>query len=54
MIAFAGEQRLGFQLCDVIFRGVELAIEFLQQIVALLGVGFFLGEVDVGVQVAGE
>ncbi len=54
MIAFAGEQRLGFQFGDVIFCVAELAVEFLQQIVALLGVGFFLREMNVGVEVAGK
>jgi hypothetical protein len=54
VIAFAGEQRLRFQLGDVIFGVAELAVELFQQIVALLGVGFFLGEMDVGVEVAGK
>jgi hypothetical protein len=54
MIAFAGKQGLGFQVGDVIFGVAKLAVEFLEQIVALLGVGFFLREVDVGVQVAGK
>jgi hypothetical protein len=54
VIAFAGEQRFGFEVGDVSFRVVQLAIEFFEEIVALLGVGFFLSEVDVGVQIAGE
>src|SRR5712671_2697182 len=40
VIAFAREQRFGFQVGDVIFGAVELAIELFQQVVALLGVGF--------------
>jgi hypothetical protein len=54
VIAFAGEQRFGFEVGDVSFRVVQLAVEFFQEIVALLGVGFFLGEVDVGIEIAGE
>jgi hypothetical protein len=54
MIAFAGEQCLRFQLRDVIFGVAQLAIELLEQVVALLGVGLFLREVNVSVEVAGE
>jgi hypothetical protein len=54
VIAFAGKQGFGFQVGDVGFGSVELTVEFFEQIVALLGVGFFLGEVDVGVEIAGE
>jgi len=41
VIGFAGEQRLGFELGDVVFRAGELPIELFQKVVALLGVGFF-------------
>ena len=54
MIALAGKQRFGFQVCDVSFGVVELAVEFLDQIAPLLGVGFFLRQVDVRVEVAGK
>jgi len=54
MIAFAGKQRFGFQVRDVSFGAVELAVELLDQIVALLGIGFFLRQVDVRVEVAGK
>jgi hypothetical protein len=54
MIAFAGKQRFGFQVRDIRFGVVELAVEFLEQIVALLGIGFFMGQVDVRVEVAGK
>jgi len=54
MIAYAGEQRFGFQVRDVSFGAVELAVELLDQIVALLGIGFFLRQVYVCVEVAGK
>jgi hypothetical protein len=54
MIVFAGEQRLGFQLGDVILRGVEFAVEFFEEVDALIGVGLFLREVDVGFDVGGD
>jgi hypothetical protein len=54
MIAFAGEQCFGFQVRDVSFGVVELAVELLEQIVALFGVGFFMRQVDVRVEVAGK
>jgi hypothetical protein len=54
VVAFPGEQRLGFQIGDVSFRGAELAIQLLEQIVALLGIGFFLSEMNVSVEVAGK
>jgi len=54
VIAFAGEQRFGFQVGNVIFRVVEFAIEFFQQVVALLGVGFFLREINVSIEIARE
>jgi hypothetical protein len=54
MIAFAGKQRFGFQVRDIRFGVVELAVELLEQIVALFGVGFFMRQVDVRVEVAGK
>jgi hypothetical protein len=54
VIAFAREQRFGFQVGNVIFRVVEFAIEFFQQVVALLGVGFFPREINVGIEIARE
>ena len=54
MVAFAGEQRLGFQVGDVTFRVVEFAVQLLEQIIALLGIGLFLHEMDVGIEVAGK
>jgi hypothetical protein len=54
VITFTGEQRLRFQVSDVVLGGVELAIQLLEQIVALPGVRFFLRKVDVSVEVPGE
>jgi len=54
VIAFAGEQSLGFQVGDVILGVGQLAVEFLEQIVALAGIAFLLREVNVGVQVVGK
>jgi hypothetical protein len=52
VVGFAGEERLGFQFGDVGISGAELFVEFFEQVVLLLDVGFFLGEVDVGLNVA--
>jgi hypothetical protein len=52
VIVFAGEQRLGFQLGDVGIGGGEFAVQILQQVVFLFGVGFFLGKIDIRFDVA--
>ena len=52
MVGFAGEESFGFELGDVGVSGGEFAIEFFEKIVFLLDVGFFLGEMDVGLDVA--
>ena len=54
MVVLAGEKRPGFQFRDVVIRGGEFLVEVFQQIVFLLGVGFFLREMDVRLDVAGE
>ena len=54
MIFFAGEQRSGFQFRDVVVCRGKLLIELFQQVVLLLRVGFFLCEMDVGFDIAGE
>jgi len=54
VVAFAGQQGFGFEISDISFGVVQFAIEFFEQIVALLGVGFILGQIDVGVEIAGE
>jgi hypothetical protein len=54
VIGLPGEQRFGFQFGDVAVRDVELPVQLFQQIVFLLDVGFFLSEMDVGLDVAGD
>jgi len=54
MIGLSGEERLGFQFGDVGIGGVQLFVEFFQQIILLIDVGFLLGEIDVGFDVAGN
>jgi hypothetical protein len=54
VIGFAGEQRARFLLGDEGFGVGELAIEIGEEFVALLGVGFFGRERNVGVDVAGD
>src|SRR5208283_4118093 len=52
-----GKKRGGFQLGDPGIAGVELAGDFLQQIIALGGVRLFVGELEIAFQVvqqAGE
>jgi len=53
VIGLPGEQRLGFQFRDVAIRGVEFPVQLFQQVVLLLDVGLFLGEMDVRLDVAG-
>jgi hypothetical protein len=53
VIVLAGKQGLRFELGDVVLGSGELAVEILQQIVALIGVGLFAGKGDVRVDVAG-
>jgi hypothetical protein len=53
VVVFAGEQGFGFELGDVGFGIVEFAIDVFQQVVALVCVGFFLREIDVGLDVFG-
>ena len=54
MVGFAGKQSFGFEVSDIRFRVVQLAVQLFQKIVALLGVGFFLGQIDVSVEIAGK
>jgi len=54
VIGLPGEQRLGFQFRDVAIRGVEFPVQLFQQVVLLLDVGLFLGEMDVRLDVAGD
>jgi len=52
MIGLTGEKRPGFQFGDVGIGGVKFAVQLFQEIVLLLDVGFFLGEMDVCLDVA--
>jgi hypothetical protein len=52
VIGFSGQERFGFEFGDVGIRGVELSVQLFEQIVLLLDVGLFLGEMDVGFDVA--
>jgi hypothetical protein len=54
VVGLTGEERFGFQLGDVGIRGVEFAVQLFEQIVLLVDVGLFLGEMDIGFDVAGE
>ncbi len=54
MIGLSGEQRFGFELGDVAIGRGEFAVQFFQQVVFLLDVAFFLGEMDVRFDVAGD
>ena len=54
MIGFAGEKRLGFELTDIALGGRQLAVEVFQEVVALVGVGFFPSKADVSLDVAGD
>jgi len=54
VIGLSGEQRFGFQFGDVAIGGVEFAVQLFQQIVLLLNVSFFLGEMDVCLDIAGD
>ncbi len=52
VIGFAGEQRLGLQLSNILFGGIELAGQLAQQLFSLLDIRLLAGEVDVGFEVA--
>ncbi len=54
VIGLPGEQCLGFQFRDIAIRGVELPVQLFQQVVLLLDVGLFLGEMDIRLDVAGD
>jgi hypothetical protein len=51
VIRLSGEERPGLQFRDKAIGGVELAVQLFQQIVLLLDIGFFLGEMDVGLDI---
>jgi hypothetical protein len=54
MVFFAGEQRSGLQFRDVVVCCGKFLVELFQQVVFLLRVGFFLCEMDVRLDIAGE
>jgi hypothetical protein len=54
VVGFTGQERFGFQFGDVGVGGGELFVEFFEQIVFLLDVGFLPGEIDVGLDIAGD
>jgi hypothetical protein len=54
VIGLAGEQGPSFEFRDVAIRGGEFPVQLFQQIVLLLGVGLFLREIDVRLDVAVE
>jgi len=54
VVFFPGEQRPGFQLRNVVLRRGKFLVELFQQVVLLLRVGFFLREMDIRLDVAGE
>jgi hypothetical protein len=54
VIGLAGQQRLGFQFGDEAIGSGELAVQLFQQVVLLLDIGFFLSEMDVGLDIAGD
>jgi len=54
VVGFTRKQGFGFEVGDISFGVVQLAVEFFQKVIALLGVGFFLGQIDVGIEIAGK
>jgi hypothetical protein len=54
VVFFAREECPGFQFRDVVLCRRELLVELFQQVVLLLRVGFFLCEMDVRFDIAGE
>jgi len=54
VIVLAGEQCLRFQFGDVVVRGSEFAVQFLEQIILLFSVGFFLSKMNVRFDITGN
>jgi hypothetical protein len=54
VVSLSGEERPGLEFGDVSVRGVDLPVQLFQQVVLLLDVGLFLGEMDVRLDVAGD
>jgi hypothetical protein len=53
VVGLTGEKRFGFQFGDIGIGGVEFFVQIFQKVVLLVDVGFLLGEIDVGLDVAG-
>jgi hypothetical protein len=53
VVGLSGKKSFGFQFGDVRISGVDLFVQIFQEIVFLVDVGFLLGEIDVGLDVAG-
>ena len=54
MIVLSREQRLRFQLRDVVFRCAEFLVQLFQQIILLVCVGLLQGQVYVRFNIAGD
>ena len=54
MVVLAGEERLRFEFGDVGVCGSEFAVQFLEQIILLFGVGFFLSKMNVSFDITGN
>jgi len=54
VVGLAGEKRFRFEFADVAFRVCQLAVQVFQKVVALLGVGFFRSQADIGLDVSGN
>jgi hypothetical protein len=54
VIVLAGEERLRFEFGDVVIRRGKFPVQLFQQIVLLFGVGLFLREINIGLNVASD
>jgi hypothetical protein len=54
VVVLAGKERLRFKFGDVAVRGGDLAVQILEQVIFLLGVGLFLGKMNIGLDIARE
>jgi hypothetical protein len=54
VIVFAGEESPGFEFGNVGVSGGEFAVQLFQQVILLFRVGFFLGEIDISLDIAGD
>jgi hypothetical protein len=54
VVGFAGEQRAGFLFGYVVLGNDQSALQFFQKILALVSVGLFGRETDIGFDVAGQ